>query len=136
MEALRKKEDDKKVKRRQKMVENMGDWEKGDELYRIVGMKKVAETGQVMCRCQWKKRPNGDFPIESYQRAEILVERDPDSIIEFFKFECKMHGDRPDIAYGAYLLYRDALSGITDEFLKEYAKNASLNDKSAIEDKP
>jgi hypothetical protein len=135
MEALRKKEDDKKVKRRQKMVENMGDWEKGDELYRIVGMKKVKETGQVMCRCQWKKRPNGDFPLESYQRAETLVERDPDSLIEFFKFECKMHGDLPEIAFGAYVLYRDAVSGVTTEIIEEYAKKASLIEKGDIEDK-
>ena len=37
MEALRKKENEKKVKYRQKIVENMGDWDKGDVLHRIDG---------------------------------------------------------------------------------------------------
>jgi hypothetical protein len=77
MEALRKKEDEKKVKYRQKIVENMGDWDKGDVLYRVVGQKREKETGQIMCLCEWKVRPNGVWPIKTFQKAEIVKERDP-----------------------------------------------------------
>jgi RNase P/RNase MRP subunit POP5 len=63
VEALRKKEDDKKVKHRQKMVENMGDWDKGDVLHRVVGMKREKETGQIMCKCEWETRINDVWPI-------------------------------------------------------------------------
>ena len=77
VEALRKKEDEKKVKHRQKMVENMGDWDKGDVLHRVVGMKREKDTGQIMCKCEWEKRINNVWPIQTYQKIQIVTERDP-----------------------------------------------------------
>lgn len=77
IEALRKKEDEKKIKLRQKIVENMGDWDKGDILHRIVGIRTEKETRQVMCKCEWEKRPNDVWPIMTFQKFEIVNERDP-----------------------------------------------------------
>ena len=81
LEALKRKEDEKKTKHLQKMVENMGGYEKGDRLLRVVGQKKDAETGQVLCLCEWNQRKDGTWPIKTFLPFDILVEKDPKVVI-------------------------------------------------------
>lgn len=66
IEELKMREEQKKNKHRQLIVENMGSWEKGDRLQRVVGQKKDRETGQVMCLCEWYKRKDGVWPLKTY----------------------------------------------------------------------
>jgi len=103
LELLRKREDEKKHRERERMVENMGSWDKGDRMHRVVGQKIDKSTGQLLCLCEWQRRSNGVWPIKTFQKVETVNEQDPLGLLAFYEFHYLIYGKQyPKMTYPKY----------------------------------
>ena len=78
--------------RRKIKIENLGSWDNGDIMHRIVGVKTVPPHSQVLCKCEWEKRITGLYPNLSWVPMESIKEREPYILLQYYEFIQKMFG--------------------------------------------
>ena len=113
---------------------NLGSWDNGDIMHRVVGVRTVPINMMVLCKCEWMKRANGYYPINSWVPMESIKEREPYILLSYFEFVQRMFGSKDKhIHYKLYFTKEDEEMGI--DKLKPNLNNPEQQLMTAAEEK-
>lgn len=75
---------------KENFIKNIGSWDKGDVINRIIGVKRnkkgSGDIFDLLCKVEWKQRATGEYPLTSYVPMQDVKEMDPDALLSYFEF--------------------------------------------------
>ncbi|CDW86311.1 chromobox protein homolog 3-like [Stylonychia lemnae] len=94
-----------------KKKQDQGAFAKGHQLYRVIGMTKSKNSGQLMCKVQWQCLNNGDQPQDSYVPLDILKQKEPSILLQYYEEMVDLLGNFPE----RYPLYPENHGFVVDK---------------------